>query len=313
MKDLLRTADLTAPDLEELLSLSAAWKKRPDSCPQALAGATVVLYFALPSTRTRLSFEAAVTRLGGAPVSVGLNELQLGRGETIEDTARVVSRYARAFVIRAHSHRDVARFAAAASIPVINALSALHHPMQSLADLLTMRERFGSLQGLPVAYLGDGSNVAHSLLEAAGLAGLDLRMACPPGYQPHPEVVDVARTLAAASGGSCRVLSDPHEAVKEARVVYTDVWVSMGTSDSEREQRLRELRAYQVNDEVMSVAAPGAIFMHCLPAHRDEEVSTSVMEGPNSVVFDQAENRLHTAVAVLYALAEETLTGQRVG
>jgi ornithine carbamoyltransferase len=313
MKDLLRTADLTAPDLEELLSLSAAWKKRPDSCPQALAGATVVLYFALPSTRTRLSFEAAVTRLGGAPVSVGLNELQLGRGETIEDTARVVSRYARAFVIRAHSHRDVARFAAAASIPVINALSALHHPMQSLADLLTMRERFGSLQGLPVAYLGDGSNVAHSLLEAAGLAGLDLRMACPPGYQPHPEVVDVARTLAAASGGSCRVLSDPHEAVKEARVVYTDVWVSMGTSDSEREQRLRELRAYQVNDEVMSVAAPGAIFMHCLPAHRDEEVSTSVMEGPNSVVFDQAENRLHTAVAVLFALAEETLTGQRVG
>jgi ornithine carbamoyltransferase len=185
--------------------------------------------------------------------------------------------------------------------------------MQSLADLLTMRERFGGLQGLPVAYLGDGSNVAHSLLEAAGLAGLDLRMACPPGYQPHPEVVDVARTLAAASGGSCRVFSDPHEAVKEARVVYTDVWVSMGTSDSEREERLRELRAYQVNDEVMSVAAPGAIFMHCLPAHRDEEVSTSVMEGPNSVVFDQAENRLHTAVAVLYALAEETLTGQRVG
>jgi ornithine carbamoyltransferase len=272
-------------------------------------GDTVITYFATPSTRTRLSFGSAIARLGGTPEVVGPAELQLGRGETIEDTARVISRYARAFVIRTHADDDVRRFAAAATIPVINALTDLHHPCQALGDLLTLRRHFGSLAGLRVAYLGDGNNVAHSLLEACALAGVDLIVATPPAYEPDADILATAERL--STGSDCLVLAmhDPLLAVAGADAVYTDVWVSMGDDEDERAARAEALQPYQVNQAVMNEASPHAVFMHCLPAHRGEEVAADVIDGPSSVVLDEAENRMHTAQALLVALTLGQLTG----
>lgn len=309
MKDLLRTADLDRDDLRLLIDLGDRFKRNPYEHPDALGNDTVVLYFAKPSTRTRISFETAVARLGGTPIGVGPDELQLGRGETIEDTARVISRYARAFVIRTYKDEDVRRFADAASIPVINALTDLHHPLQSLADLMTVREKLGGWAGRKLAYVGDGNNVAHSLMEAAALAGLSIAVATPAIYAPDPSIVARARELAAASGATLELTTDPHAAVRGADAVYTDVWVSMGVPEAERPARLEALAPYQVNDALMRRAAPGALFMHCLPDHRGEEVTASVVDGPRSVVFDQAENRLHSAKAVLFALVERMVKG----
>jgi ornithine carbamoyltransferase len=306
MKDLLRTADLTPDGLRTLLDLAAAYKKDPHRGRTLLAGDSVVLYFAKPSTRTRISFETAVGRLGATPVVVGPAELQLGRGETIEDTARVISRFARAFVIRTFSDGDVAAFARAASIPVVNALTDGHHPCQSLADLLTLREAFGGLAGLKLAFLGDGNNVAHSLLEAGALAGMHVVVAAPAGYEPALEVVERARA-AAVDGARVEVTSDPAAAVAGADAVYADVWLSMGDPDLERAARLRDLEAYRVTAEMMAQAQPQALFLHCLPAHRGEEVSAEVIDGRWSRVFDQAENRLHTSVALLDALVTGAL------
>lgn len=304
MKDLLRTADLGREHLRFLIQLGERFKRNPYEHPDALRNDTIVLYFAKPSTRTRISFETAVARLGGTPIGVGADELQLGRGETIEDTARVISRYARAFVIRTYNDEDVRRFAAAASIPVINALTDLHHPLQSLADLMTLREKLGGWEGRKLAYVGDGNNVAHSLMEAAALAGLSMAIATPGIYAPDPAIVARAKELAAASGATIELTADPLAAVRGADAVYTDVWVSMGVPEAERPKRLKALAPYQVNDALMQRAAPGALFMHCLPDHRGEEVTASVVDGPRSVVFDQAENRLHTAKAVLFALVK---------
>jgi ornithine carbamoyltransferase len=313
MRALLRTADLTAGDLDHLLGAARTFKDGTrDGRAGALAGQTVVCYFAKPSTRTRISFETAITRLGGTPIAVGPNELQLGRGETIEDTARVLSRYAAAIVIRTFADDDVARLAAAASIPVINALTDGHHPCQSLADLLTLHEHFGSLAGLKVAYVGDGNNVAHSLLEGCALAGVDIAVATPPGYEPDPGVVAVAEKLAADSGAVVTVTHDPLVAVAGAHAVYTDVWVSMGDPEAERAARTTALAPYQVNPALMAEARVDAVFLHCLPAHRGDEVTADVIDGPQSLVFDQAENRLHTAQALLVALTGGELTG-RVG
>jgi len=309
VKDLLRTADLGRDDLRLLIELGDRFKKHPYERRDALRNDTVVLYFAKPSTRTRISFETAVARLGGTPIGVGPDELQLGRGETIEDTARVISRYASAFVIRTYKDEDVRRFAAAASIPVINALTDLHHPLQSLADLMTLREKLGGWEGRKLAYVGDGNNVAHSLMEAAALAGLSIAVATPDGYAPNPSIVARARELAAATGATLELTADPQAAVRGADAVYTDVWVSMGVPEAERPARLKALAPYQVNDALMRLAAPGALFMHCLPDHRGEEVTASVVDGPRSVVFDQAENRLHTAKAVLFALVERMVKG----
>lgn len=308
MKDFLRTADLSPRQLQEVLALSHRLKAEPDVENSLLAGETVVLYFTKPSTRTKLSTETAVARLGGVPISVGPNELQLGRGETIEDTARVISRYARAFVIRTYSDNEVRRFAAAATIPVINALTDQHHPLQSLADLMTLEERFGSLVGLPIAYVGDGNNVANSLMEAAALSGLKLRVATPPGYEPEPEIARHAQRLATGSGGEIVITNNPSEAVMGVKAVYTDVWVSMGTPEVEREARLAAFQSYQVDQALMAKAASDAIFLHCLPCHRDEEVSAGVVDGLQSAVFDQAENRLHTAAAMLVALTKHRLS-----
>ena len=310
MKDLLRTSDLSPRDLEQLLRSARSFKVGAYPRPNGgLNGKTVVCYFAKPSTRTRISFETAITRLGGTAIAVGPNELQLGRGETIEDTARVLSRYAAAIVIRTFADDDVARLAAAASVPVINALTDGHHPCQSLADLLTLRERFGHLAGLKVAYVGDGNNVAHSLMEACALAGADIAVATPPRYEPDPGVVRRAEELSQHSDSLVIVTHDPLKAVAGADAVYTDVWVSMGDPEGERAARLEALAPYRVDEVLMAEAAPDAVFLHCLPAHRGEEVAASVIDGPASLVFDQAENRLHTAHALLHALVGGRLEG----
>jgi ornithine carbamoyltransferase len=309
MKDLLRIADLAPRDLELLLDSADAIKLDPLRHHHLLRGDTVITYFAKPSTRTRLSFGSAITRLGATVEVVGPTELQLGRGETIEDTARVISRYARAFVIRTYADDDVARFAAAATIPVVNALTDGHHPCQALADLQTIRERLGRLEGVRLAYLGDGNNVAHSLLEAAALAGMDIIVATPPGYEVRTEVFEVAERLAAPRSSLVITTHDPLRAVAGADVVYTDVWLSMGDDEATRSTRTRHLAPYQVNEAIMAEAAAGALFMHCLPAHRGEEVSAPVLDGRQSVVFDQAENRMHTAQALLLALCTGSLVG----
>jgi ornithine carbamoyltransferase len=311
MKDLLRIADLTAEDLRRLLALSAAVAEDPHQRSDLLEGDAVVCYFSKPSTRTRLSFGSAIAHLGGVPEIVNGNELQLGRGETIEDTAAVISRYARAFVIRTYADDDVRRFADAASIPVINALTDGHHPCQALADLLTLRQHFGVLDGLRLAYLGDGNNVAHSLMEACALIGIDVVVATPEGYEPDEDVVATAASLAERSGSTVELSHDPMEAVTDADAVYTDVWVSMGDSDDERAARADALAPFEVTEAIMAEAGNDAVFMHCLPAHRGQEVAAEVIDGPQSVVLDEAENRMHTAQALLIALLEGRLQGAR--
>ena len=307
-KDLLRTADLSRTDLELLLDLAADAKA--GAADRLLAGETVVVYFTKPSTRTKLSVVTAIARLGGTPVVVGPTELQLGRGETIEDTARVMSSYARAVVVRTFSDDDVRRLAAAATVPVVNALTDGHHPLQSLADLLTLRERFGDLAGRKVAYVGDGNNVAHSLVEACALLGVDVAVATPPGYAPDASVLTVARAVAAGQGSTVTLTSDPYAAVAGASAVYTDVWVSMGDDPGERAQRVAALNPYRVDAPLMAHARQDAVFLHCLPAHRGDEVTAEVMDGPQSLVFPQAANRLPTAQAVLTALVLGKLGGR---
>lgn len=302
VKDLLTTAALGRANLLTLLDLAARFKRDALCEQRLLRGDTVVLYFNKPSTRTRISFETAVAHLGGTPLAVGSHELQLDRGETVEDTARVISSYARAFVIRTFNDEVVRRFAMAASIPVINALTDLHHPCQSVGDLLTMRELWGGCAGHRLAFIGDGDNVAHSLLEGCALLGIDIAVASPPGYQPDADVVVRARRLAAANGSSVIITEDPIEAVRGATAVYTDVWLSMGVPELERATRIQAFRDYQVDARLMARARPEAVFLHCLPAHRGEEVTAEVIDGPQSRVFQQASNRLPTEQAILFAL-----------
>ena len=310
MKDFLRIADLTAADLAHLLFMADDVRTSSPRRSRALQGETVVCYFAKPSTRTRLSFATAIARLGGSAEVVGPAELQLGRGETIEDTARVISRYAKAFVIRTFADDDVRRFAEAATIPVVNALTDAHHPCQALADLATLRRRFGHVAGLRVAYLGDGNNVAHSLMEACALAGAEITLATPPTHAPDPGIVATAERLAAGSGGRVALTDDPLAAARDADAVYTDVWVSMGDPEEERVARTAALTPYRVDAHVMAAARPEAVFMHCLPAHRGDEVTAEVIDGRQSVVFEQAEYRMHTAQALLLALLRRQLAGR---
>ena len=283
----LRVVDLDHDGVAATLNLAASMKARPHGFVDALRGDTVVCFFEKPSTRTRVSFAAAAERLGMLPLVLRPDELQLGRGETVADTARTLSGYASAIVVRTFAHEMVEEIAGHATVPVINALTDEHHPCQALADLMTLFERFGRLDGLRVAFVGDGNNVARSLAEAGRLTGMEVVIAAPEGY--------------AGSIDGARVVTDPLEAVAGAHAVYTDVWVSMG-EEAEREQRLRELAPYQVDEQLMRRARPDAVFMHCLPAHRGEEVAAEVIDGPQSVVWQQAENRMPTEEALLLTL-----------
>jgi ornithine carbamoyltransferase len=300
-RSILMDTDLTADEIAEVLETSARLKalRRAGKPHGYLSGKTLGMLFQHPSTRTRVSFEAGMAQLGGQAIFLGMNDLQLKRGETIADTAQVLSRYVDALVARVALHTDLAELANASSIPVINGLTDRAHPMQALADLLTMQEQFGALKGLKLAYLGDGNNVASSLMLAGAAMGVSVAVATPAHLAPPEDILVQAQWLAAASGAgnTVTVTTDPLAAAKDADAVYTDVHVSMGQLDGPA--RAVALAPYKVTREAMAVAKPTAIFMHCLPMHRDEEVAAEVADGPQSVIFDQAENRLHTHKAVL--------------
>ena len=297
-----RVADLAPQELRDVLELAAAMKAEPGHCEDALRGQAVACIFEKPSTRTRVSFAAAIARLGATPVALTPQELQLGRGESIADTARSLSGYVAAIVIRTFAQETVDELARWATVPVVNALSDRHHPCQALADLLTVEEELGDVTRRRLAFVGDGGdNVAHSLLEIGGLSGLDVTVACPPEYTPDDEVLAGARRLAARSGAALEVVHEPELAVERADVVYADVWASMG-EEFEREARKRVLGAFGVTPELMALAQPDAIFLHCLPAKRGEEVAASVIDGPQSRVWQQSANRLPTEEALLLAL-----------
>jgi ornithine carbamoyltransferase len=298
--DLLRIADLTATQLNALLDLADEMKNGPTWWTAARNSTAIACLFDKPSTRTRVAFEVAAHRLGMHPIMLRPDELQLGRGEPLADTARVLSSYTAAIVVRTFAQATVEELAAAATVPVINALTDDHHPCQALADLLTLRRHYGYLEGIRLAYLGAGNNVAHSLMEAGALSGMHVTVATPHGYGPHPDVTRTAIGLAAEHGGSVNVCHDPRSAVDDVDAVYTDLWVS--GEDAERERRVSDLQAYQVDEALMRAAAPGAVFMHCLPAHRGLEVTAEVIDGPSSIVWEQAANRLPTEQATLHML-----------
>jgi ornithine carbamoyltransferase len=302
-KDLLAISDLTPKDIETLLKRSAALKKmRRQGKPHAtLKGKTLGMIFEKSSTRTRVSFEVGMFQLGGQALFLSSNDLQIGRGEPLADTARTLSRYLDGIMIRTFAHSIVEELACAASIPVINGLTDLHHPCQALADLLTIKEKKGRLKGLKLAYVGDGNNVANSLIEACVKVGMHISIACPHGYEPDTGVMRSAKYEATKTGSELRIMNDPVKAVKDADAVYTDVWASMG-QEAEQAVRVRAFKGYQLNAKLIKAADPKAIIMHCLPAHRGEEIAADVIDGPQSVVFDEAENRLHTQKAVLEML-----------
>jgi ornithine carbamoyltransferase len=286
--------DLSPAEQLEVLELAAELKRTRYADPKPLAGRSVAVVFEKPSTRTRLSFEIGISELGAHPVVLDAQSTQLGRGETIEDTARVLSRYVSAIVIRTFGDDRIQALAAASSVPVVNALTDGFHPCQVLADLQTVRERFGDTRGRVLSYFGDGANnMANSYLIGGAMAGMEVRIAAPAGYQPDPVVVERAR----AHGTTIVVTDDAKAAAEGADVLCTDVWVSMGMTGAE--ERLRDLQAYALDDQAMSLAGPEAIVLHCLPAHRGEEIAASVIDGPRSAVWDEAENRLHAQKALL--------------
>ncbi|MGE5301133.1 MAG: ornithine carbamoyltransferase [Acidobacteriota bacterium] len=297
-RDFLAVSDLTPDEIGRLLQRAGQLKAGRDSGQCPLIGKSIGLLFEKPSTRTRISFEVGVYQMGGKTITMNPSELQLGRGETMPDTARTISRYLDGIMIRTFSHSTLVQFAAAASIPVINGLSDLHHPCQALADLVTMTEKKGKLKGLKVAFVGDGNNVCNSLIEAASLMEFDLVIACPEGFEPDADILEKAR---AAAKSEIVVLRDPKEAAGMADAVYTDVWVSMG-QEGQSDEKKQRLRDYQINSRLLACSKKDVIVLHCLPAHRGEEITDEVMDGPHSVVFDQAENRLHAQKALLEML-----------
>ncbi len=298
-RDCLTLAEFTPEEagliLDEATKIKALQKSRIPYRP--LRGRTLAMVFQKPSNRTRVSFEVGMYQLGGHALHLLPQEIQMGKRETPSDTGRVLARYIDAIMVRTFDHEEVEELAVAAEVPVINGLTDQHHPCQALADLLTVREEFGRLEGVRISYIGDGNNVAHSLAIGCALTGASLTIAHPEGHAPDPGVIELARSLGAAPA----LTEDPREAASGARVVYTDVWASMGQED-EAEERRKRFAPYQVNEELMGLAESGAIFLHCLPAHRGEEVTAEIIDGPKSRVFDQAENRLHAQKALLYLL-----------
>ncbi len=302
-RDVLRIDEFSGPELTYLLNSAIHLKKlqHAGETYHPLKGKTLGMIFDKSSTRTRVSFEVGMYQLGGMAMFLSGKELQLGRGEPISDTAKVMSRYVDAIMIRTYAHSDVEELAKHASIPIINGLTDMFHPCQALADMMTILEHKGKLKGIKLAYVGDGNNVVNSLALAAALLGVDVRVASPAGYQMQPEVVEAVRTYAAQSGSSFVLTEDPEEAIHKADAIYTDVWTSMGF-EAENEARLKAFADYQVNEKRTRLADPDYLFLHCLPAHRGEEVTAEVIDGPHSVVFDQAENRLHAQKAILTAV-----------
>ncbi len=304
-RDFLSVSDLTSEELRFVIDTAYQLKQRfyaGERIIPVLKGKTLLMIFQKPSTRTRVSFEQAMVQLGGHVMSLNWQELQLGRGETIADTARVLSRYVDGIAARVYKHSDLIELAKYAEIPVINALSDKEHPCQAVGDMLTILEKKGRLKGITLAYVGDGgNNVAHSLILAASKLGVNVRIGTAEGYDPDPNIMKLAEAEAKANGSYIEIVRKPEEAVKGADVVYTDVWVSMG-QESEKEKRERELSKFRVTPELMKLAKEDAIFMHCLPARRGLEVVDEVIDGPWSVVWDQAENRLHAQKAILALL-----------
>lgn len=296
-RDFLTLLDFSAEETEALLKRAAEFKSGKDSSACPLIGKSIGLLFDKASTRTRISFQAGIYQLGAQAIYINANEIQLGRGETIEDTAKVLSRYLHAIVIRTFAHDIIERFAENSAIPVINGLTDLHHPCQILADLLTIKEKKGLLKGVKLAYIGDGNNVANSLIEASLITDIGLALACPEGYEPDKKIYDEALT----GGADVMLMKKPEDAVKGADVLYTDVWVSMGQEESSATKKTA-FKDFQINKHLLSLAKPDAIVMHCLPAHRGEEITDDAIDSPQSVVFDQAENRLHTQKALLETL-----------
>jgi ornithine carbamoyltransferase len=299
-RDFTRVADWTGEEIERTLDLADELKGQQKRREQhhLLPGRTLGMIFQKPSTRTRVSFEVGIAQLGGTGLYLSAGDLQLGRGETLKDTATVLSRYLDAIMIRAFAQEDVEELARHASIPVINGLTDSAHPCQALADVMTIRERLGLLAGVKLVYLGDGNNVCASLMVAAAKLGLNFRAATPKGYEPSAEAVEIAREAATESGATIELLADPREAAAGADVLYTDVWTSMG-QEEERERRLRDLSGFGIDDELVGLASEDAIVLHCLPAHYGEEITEDVLYGPQSAVWDQAENRLHAQKALM--------------
>jgi ornithine carbamoyltransferase len=299
MKHLISIADLTPEELYEILELAEKLKEEryKGRVTDYLKNKSLAMIFELPSTRTRISFEVAMTDLGGHALYLGWNDLQLGRGEPIKDTARVLSRYVHAVMMRVRNHETIVEFAKYSTVPVINGLSNLEHPCQILADLLTIKEYKGNLKNVKLTWVGDGNNVCNSLILASALTGMKMVVSTPKGYEPNDEIVKKAIEL----GADLTFEPDPVKAVEGADVIYTDVWISMGQED-EREKRLRDFAQHQVTEALVDSAKDDVIVMHCLPAHRGEEITEDVLEGEHSIVFDQAENRLHAQKAILLKL-----------
>lgn len=302
--DCLTLQEFIPDDLTSILGLATELKKSlkgGEPVRPLLSGKSLGMIFQKPSTRTRVSFEVGMRQLGGGALNLRPDELQLGRGETIADTALVLSRYVNGIMARVFAHSDVEQLAEYASVPVINGLSDLHHPCQVLADLLTIHERHGNLKGLKLSYLGDGNNVCNSLLLGGSMMGMEVVAATPSTHQPDPKVVKAAQDNAAKYGGKVTLTSNPQAAAKAADVLYTDVWVSMG-QEKEQTERMKIFPAFQINSKIVELAKPEVMVMHCLPAHRGLEITNEVIDGPNSVVWDQAENRLHAQKALLAVL-----------
>jgi ornithine carbamoyltransferase len=317
-RSLITTTDLAPEEIELLVADAAALRAQRTALNSGLIqdttlrGRTVALLFEKPSTRTRISFEVAVAELGGSPLPLSTGDLQLGRGETVADTGAVLGRYVQAIVVRTFGQARLEELAAASGLPVINALTDEEHPCQALADLLTVKDAFGSFAGRILTYVGDGNNVAHSLLLAAASVGLGVRVAHPEGYAPDADVVRAAEVRASLHGSEVTVTTDPRAAAEGADALYTDVWASMG-QESESAERARVFAPFQLDSALLALASPEAIVLHCLPAHRGEEISAAVIDGPHSRVFDQAENRLHVQKAVLAALVGGGAPGSIAG
>jgi ornithine carbamoyltransferase len=297
-RNFLSIDDLNGSQLEHLLELAERIKRAPADISDRLAGCAVAMIFEKPSTRTRVSFEVGIAQLGGYPLALSSSDMQLGRGETIEDTGRVLSRYVDAVVVRTFGQERLEGLASTSEVPVVNALSDFEHPCQCLGDLLTIKEKKDKLPGLTLAYIGDGNNVAHSLILGGAKSGMNVRVATPPGYEPIPQVVHRATEIGEETGGMAEVSNDPEAAAKDADVLYTDVWASMGQEEEANERSL-VFGTYRIDQDLVGQAREDAIVMHCLPAHRGQEITDDVIDGPRSVVWDQAENRLHAQKALL--------------